>query len=94
MFAPAEGFAGPEMTPVALRKVDLPFGFLRLPYRRDQHVRPQEIFKLFAVAARVVFMMQKERTLHDEDEYVWRGKLIRYAAGRGFEMDEILDNLD
>ena len=33
---------------------------------------------------------QKERTLHDEDDYTRRGKLIRFAASRGFTMDEIL----
>ena len=36
---------------------------------------------------------QKERTLHDEDEYIRRGKLIRFLAGRGFTMSEILDNI-
>ena len=36
---------------------------------------------------------QKERTLHDEDDYTRRGKLIRFAASRGFTMDEILDQL-
>ena len=36
---------------------------------------------------------QKERTLKDEDEYTRRGKLIRFLAGRGFTMDEILDSL-
>jgi len=35
----------------------------------------------------------KARTLRDEDEYTRRGKLIRFALGRGFAMDEILDAL-
>lgn len=34
---------------------------------------------------------QKSRTLHDEDDYTRRGKLIRFAASRGFTPDEILD---
>ena len=37
---------------------------------------------------------QKNRTLRDADDYVRRGKLIRFAASRGFTMDEILDALD
>ena len=37
---------------------------------------------------------QKNRTLRDTDDYVRRGKLIRFAASRGFTMDEILDALD
>ena len=39
-------------------------------------------------------LRQKLRTLHDADDYVRRNKLIRYAAGRGFEMDEIVDEVD
>ena len=34
---------------------------------------------------------QKSRTLHDEDDYTRRGKLIRFAASRGVTPDEILD---
>ena len=34
---------------------------------------------------------QKSRTLHDEDDSTRRGKLIRFAASRGFTPDEILD---
>ena len=34
---------------------------------------------------------QKSRTLHDEDDYTRRGKLIRFAASRGFTPDDILD---
>lgn len=34
-------------------------------------------------------LAQKARTLHDEDEYTRRCKLIRFALGRGFTMDEI-----
>ena len=37
---------------------------------------------------------QKSRTLHDEDDYTRRGKLIRFAASRGFTPDEILDILN
>ena len=37
---------------------------------------------------------QKNRTLRDADDYVRRGKLIRFAASRGFTMDEILEALD
>ena len=37
---------------------------------------------------------QKERTLHDEDDYTRRGKLIRFATSRGFTPDEILNALD
>ena len=36
---------------------------------------------------------QKARALDDEDEYIRRGKIIRFAAGRGFTMDEILNAL-
>ena len=32
---------------------------------------------------------QKARTLTDDDEYIRRGKLMRFAAGRGFTLDEI-----
>jgi len=39
-------------------------------------------------------LAQKDRLLHDEDEYIRRGKLIRFAAGRGFTIDEILKVLD
>jgi len=37
---------------------------------------------------------QKNRTLHDTNDYIRRGKLIRFAASRGFSMDEILDALE
>ena len=37
---------------------------------------------------------QKARTLTDEDEYIRRGKLMRFAAGRGFTLDEINDALN
>lgn len=33
---------------------------------------------------------EKERTLDDDNDYLRRGKLIRFAAGRGFTVDEIL----
>lgn len=36
-------------------------------------------------------LQQKAHTLHDEDDYTRRGKLIRFALGRGFTMDEVLD---
>lgn len=36
---------------------------------------------------------QKARSIHDEDDYTRRGKLIRFALGRGFTMDEILREL-
>ncbi len=40
-------------------------------------------------------LQQKLRSLSDdEDDYTRRGKLIRFATGRGFTMDEILDVLD
>lgn len=39
-------------------------------------------------------MRQKARTLSDEDEYVRRGKLMRFAAGRGFTPDEIMNYFD
>lgn len=40
-------------------------------------------------------LQQKLRSLPDEeDDYTRRGKLIRFATGRGFTMDEILDILD
>ena len=37
---------------------------------------------------------QKARTLVDEDEYIRRGKLMRFAAGRGFTPQEIMNFLD
>ena len=37
---------------------------------------------------------QKARSLHDEDDYTRRGKLIRFAAGRGFTIDEVLHALN
>ena len=36
---------------------------------------------------------QKERSLHDEDSFTRRGKLMRFAASRGFTADEIMDAL-
>lgn len=39
-------------------------------------------------------LQQKVRTITDDDEYIRRGKLMRFAAGRGFTMDEINDALD
>ncbi len=36
---------------------------------------------------------QKAHSIHDEDDYIRRGKLIRFALGRGFTMDEILQEL-
>ena len=37
---------------------------------------------------------QKLRSIHDEDEYTRRGKLVRFLAGRGFAINEVLDYLD
>jgi len=37
---------------------------------------------------------QKARSLHEEDDYTRRGKLIRFAAGRGFTIDEVLHALN
>lgn len=34
-------------------------------------------------------LAQKARSLHDEDDYTRRDKLIRFALGRGFTMNEI-----
>ncbi|MCR5180766.1 MAG: RecX family transcriptional regulator [Bacteroidaceae bacterium] len=39
-------------------------------------------------------LAQKRRTLREEDEYILRGKLIRFAAGRGFTLDETIQALD
>ena len=36
---------------------------------------------------------QKERSLHDEDSFTRRSKLMRFAASRGFTADEIMDAL-
>lgn len=41
----------------------------------------------------LTLIRQKQRTLPDEDDYTQRGKLIRFATGRGFTIDEILDTL-
>jgi regulatory protein len=37
---------------------------------------------------------QKARSLHEEDDYTRRGKLIRFAVGRGFTIDEVLHALN
>lgn len=37
---------------------------------------------------------QKQRSLTDEDDYARRGKLIRFAASRGFTPSEILDEIE
>ncbi len=39
-------------------------------------------------------LLQKARTVHDEDEYVRRGKIIRHLASRGYEMDLILRRME
>ena len=36
----------------------------------------------------------KRRTLKDQDPYIIQNKLIRYAASRGYEIDEIMTSLD
>ena len=36
----------------------------------------------------------KARSLKAESEYERRGKLIRFALGRGFEMDGIMEALE
>ena len=36
----------------------------------------------------------KRRSLHVENDYELKGKLIRYALGRGFEMDDIARCID
>lgn len=38
-------------------------------------------------------LAQKKRSLRQEDEYTLRGKLMRFAAGRGFTLEEILSSL-
>ena len=37
---------------------------------------------------------KKDRTLHDEDAYTRRGKIVRHLISRGFEMDKVLKRLD
>ncbi len=39
-------------------------------------------------------LKQKRRTLIEEDEYVRRTKLMRFAASRGFTPSEIIDEID
>lgn len=39
-------------------------------------------------------LAKKDRSLHDEDGYTRRDKLIRFAAARGFTMNEILRELE
>ena len=36
----------------------------------------------------------KRRSLHTENDYELKGKLIRYALGRGFELDDIARCID
>lgn len=36
----------------------------------------------------------KRKNIKDEDDYQIRGKLIRFALGRGYEMDEVLRFID
>lgn len=36
---------------------------------------------------------QKNRSLRHEDDYTRRGKLLRFAAGRGFTMGEVMEAL-
>ena len=36
---------------------------------------------------------QKNRSLRHEDNYTRRGKLLRFAAGRGFTMGEVMEAL-
>lgn len=38
-----------------------------------------------------LLLRQKARTLTDDDPYIRRGKLLRFAAGRGFTPEEIMD---
>lgn len=38
-------------------------------------------------------LQQKARSLHDKDDYTRRGKLLRFAAGRGFTLAEAMDIL-
>ena len=46
---------------------------------------PEEEYKEILAA----LLAQKARSLHDEDDYIRRGKLIRFALGRGFTMEEV-----
>lgn len=39
-------------------------------------------------------LQQKARMIVDDDEYTRRGKLMRYATGRGFTADEINNSLE
>lgn len=39
-------------------------------------------------------IQQKDRTLHETDDYTRRGKLIRYLLSHGFEMDAIRQTLN
>ena len=61
--------SAPEMDPIALREIDLALGAGFLPDRSNQNVRTEQVFKLFAVAAQVVFIMQEEGTLYRDSGF-------------------------
>ena len=67
----------------ALRQKGLP----EADVREALDALPEDIYRQVLDEA----LEQKARSLRDEDDYTRRGKLIRFAAGRGFTMGEILE---
>lgn len=39
-------------------------------------------------------LAQKARTIHDDDLYLRKQKLMRFAVGRGFVLQEVMDELE
>lgn len=72
----------------ALRMKGLPDGDIRQALRALDEELGEDYLRILRET-----LKQKDQALHDEDDYTRRGKLIRFAAGRGFTLDEILGQL-
>lgn len=69
---------------------------LRLQHMNDKDIRQgmaviDEDEYLTAIDEAIA---QKARSVHDEDDYTRRGKIIRHLLSRGFETDLVLSRMD
>lgn len=69
---------------------------LRMQDIEEQYIRQalEEIDEEEYLSTLRHILEQKDRQLHDQDPYQRKGKLVRHAVSKGFEMDVVMDTVE